>query len=215
MNKNTLKILSLLVGIFSGISALLYLVLGIMELTNLNFDYDARYNILMILLAIVSFATAVGLGFFSYKLIKLYLNKEEKSLLNLMPGAIYFLSSVVSLLISICFGAYANVSAWIMLILYGAGLVFSFMVLFSNLEEKTKAVFTIVASGIGFVLSVVDLAQSGGIGIAIDIFLMFMFIAMGLYFVFEFVMKNPELVSSKKEDNKEENKEENNDNKEE
>ena len=62
MNKETVKITSLVAGILTAVVALFVLIEGIITLTSFSGDAPARYNVYIALAGVLQFAVAAGLG---------------------------------------------------------------------------------------------------------------------------------------------------------
>ena len=188
MNKNTVSIMSLVAGILTAVVALFCLICGIMNLTNFNGDAGAKYNIYVAIAAILLFAETALLGIFSFFIIKGYVNKTDNAKYMPLPALIYFCHGVLSNFIGMIFTGFNNGTAWVFLILSLAGAILILLTMVAKLEKVVNGVLVLIAMGLGFVLSIIALVNTGGIGIALNLFIMFMFIAFFLYYLFDMIV---------------------------
>ena len=188
MNKKVVNITSLVAGILSAVVALFYAIQFIIALTWFNGDASAKSNSYVAVLAVLYVGIAVALGFFSYFIIKKYINNKDEESKERMPALCYFCYEAIINLVVMCFWGFNMASKWVVLVFAVAGLVLILLTLFKKFDSKTDKILVLVATVIGFVLSIVNLTNAGGISIAIDIFLMFMFVAYFLYYLFSMIV---------------------------
>ncbi len=192
MNKETVKITSLVAGILTAVVALFVLIEGIITLTSFNGGATANYNVYVALAGVLQFAVAAGLGVLSYFVIKEYVKKEEnKNHWYLCASGTIFLYEIVGLLLFMIFlNVWDNARIWVTLVFSIAGLVVSILALIGKFAGTTGKIVAMVAVGIGFVLTIVGLVGSGGIAVATGIFEMFMFVAFFLFYLFDLIVNN-------------------------
>lgn len=199
MNKNTVNISSLVAGILTALVAVFYLICGIKSIFNFDFDAPAKSNIYIVIYTVEVITVSALLGLFGFLIIKKYVNKKYDDSYMLAPAMVVFAFGVIASFLSMCFWGFGNSNAWISIIFNGAGLALVLVAKFAKLENMVKGILTLVAMGIGFIMSIVDLVQTGDIYIAIDIFTMFMFAEFFGYYLFSMIVDGTFKQSSSKE----------------
>lgn len=202
MNKNTLKVFSLVVGIlvctialFDLISSLISLVKFVDAINRVN---DGKYIAYWSILFLISLASIVLNAIVGAYIIKAYVSKTDEAKYMELPAIIYFgVAALASLLAMIFYGA-GNATAWILLILGTAGLVLLLLNRYSKYDVNTKNILRLVAMGIGFVLSIVVLTGSDGINVVTNLCAVALFVILFLYYLFKMLMKEeaPQLAES-------------------
>ena len=191
MNKEIVKITSLVAGILTAVVALFLLIEGILTLTGFSGDMGAQYNVYIALIAVLQFAATASLGVLSYFIIKEYVKKEENKdhWYVCATGTIFILEIVGTFLFMIFFNRWDNATMWVELIFAIGGLVVSLLALMGKFEGIIGKILAMVAFGIGFILTIIGLVGAGGIGVATGIFEMFMFIAFFLFYLFNLIVE--------------------------
>lgn len=189
MNKQTLKIVSLVAGILAAVLAVFIFVTGILIIKQFDGDLPAKYNAYIAILLILELATAAGVGVFGTLIIMNFFKGDEECKFTLYPALVLFASNVLGTFIGMCFMGFDNGMAWVYLVFYGAALALVLVALFAQLEKLVKGILILIAMGIGFVFAIVGLTQTGGIGIATGIFELFMFVAFFLYYLFKMIVE--------------------------
>ncbi len=188
MDKKVVNITYLVAGILTAAVALFYAIAGIISLTNFSSDFDASVNIYIAILAVLEFGIACGLAIFSYFIIKEFVNNSITKNKLLYSIAMWFAYEFISLFIWMCFWGFGNAYNWVVLVIAVAGFVVALLSITGSFVGNINKILALVSFGIGFVLSIVLLVDAGGIGIAIDLFLMFMAIAYFLYYLFDLIV---------------------------
>ncbi len=195
MNKKTQSIFSLVAGCIAALVALFSLISGIIWLTRISFD-DVQYGIYVIVSALANLAAAAGLTFCGVKLIIGFTKKADEPKFVQLLAVVFFAFQVVLqllyLFIFIDMIAYLGVTFWLVLIVGVAGLVCSLVALFAKFDAKSKNIFNMVVSGIGFVFAILILAQGGleTLALVSNIFVMIMFAVTFTYFLFGLLIDN-------------------------
>lgn len=184
MNKKVVNITYLVAGILTAAVALFYAIAGIISLTNFSSDFDASVNVYIAIIAVLEFGVACGLAIFSYFIIKEFVNNSITKNKLLYSIAMWFAYEFISLFIWMCFWGFGNAYNWVVLVIAVVGFVVALLSITGSFVGNINKILALVSFGIGFVLSIVLLVDAGGIGIAIDLFLMFMAIAYFLYYLF-------------------------------
>ena len=190
MNKKTVSIVSLVSGVLTAVVALFYLISGIINLTNFSSNNGAKANSYIAISAVIILAVAALLGLFSYFIIKKYTSNSECGSVMAFPSLVYFCYAVISIFIGMIFWGFDNARGWVLIVLSVAGAVLLILSLVGSLDNLVKNVLALIAIGIGFVMSIISLTNTDGIGVALNIFLMFMFIAYFLYYLFNMLVND-------------------------
>lgn len=186
MDKKVVNVTSLISGIVTAVVALFFLIAGIITFTDFSFDAQAKINIYISISAALQFVAAAGLGVFGYFIIKDYLSKTENKKWTLFAACLYFLFVAIAVFVVMCFfSAFNSGRNWAILIIAIAGLVVSILALVGKFSGTAGKVVDITATVIGFVLAIIQLVNAGGFGIAVDIFVMIMFVVYFLYYLFD------------------------------
>lgn len=190
MNKNLVKITAFVAGIITALVALFYAIAGILDLTHFDGQAGARYNVYVALSAVFAFAAAAGLGIISYFVIKEFVKNEEgKKHWFLCATATYFTYLVVGIItVMIVSNSWDSAMNWVRLVFGVAGCVLAVVALMGKASNTNGRVIACISIVIGFIVAVLGLVNAVGLGIAIGIFLLFMFIAYFVYYVFEMVL---------------------------
>ena len=202
MNKNTLKVFSLVVGIlvcvialFDLISSLISLVKFVDAVKSLN---DGKYIAYLSILFLISLASIVLNAIVGAYIIKAYVSKTDEAKYMEYPAIIYFSVRAIAALLAMIFWGADNATAWILLILAVGGLVLLILNRYSKYDGNTKNILRLVAMGIGFVLSIVVLTGSDGINVVTNLCAVALFVILFLYYLFKMLMKEeaPQLAES-------------------
>ena len=188
MNKNTVKITSLVAGILTAIIAVFYFVVTIQSLFNFNGDAGAKYNIYLVIFILEVAAVCALLGLFSFLIIKKFIKNNDDSSYMLAPAMVLFAYGVLGTFIGMCFWGFDSANSWISLIFNAIALALIIVAKFAQLDKMISGIFVLIALGIGFIFSIVNLTNTGGIYIAIYIFEMFMFAAYFVYYLFNMLV---------------------------
>ncbi len=190
MNKNVVKITVFVAGVITALVALFSAISGIIDLTNFNGNVEARWNAWFAVSAVLDFAVAAGLGVISYFVIKEFIKNEEgKKHWFLCATATYFTYLVVSTLIfMIIANSWDSAMNWVRLVFSVAGCVLAVVALMGKVNDNNSKIVAAISVVIAFVVVVLGLVNAGGLGIAIGVFLLLMFISYFVYYVFEMVL---------------------------
>ena len=192
MNKNTLKILSLVAGILVAAVALFDLISNLISLGNFfnaNVN-DGKAIAYFIIAIIVSLAAVVFYAIVGYFIIKAYVSKTDEEKYMEYPALTYFTFGIIGTLVAMIFWGFGDGNAWVRLILMTSGLVLLILTRFSSFEGNVKNILRLVAVGIGFALSVINLSTSGGLSVLINLLLMIIFVIIFIYYLFKMLMNN-------------------------
>ena len=190
MNKNLVKITAFVAGVITALVALFYAIAGILDLTNFNGNASAKYNVYVALSAVLAMAVAAALGIISYFVIKEFIkNEESKKHWFLCAIATYFTYIVVGTLIfMILSSSWDSAMNWVRLIFSVAGCVLAVVALMGKVNDNNSKIVAAISVVIAFVVAVLGLVNATGLGIAIGVILLFMFISYFVYYVFEMVL---------------------------
>ena len=208
MDKKVVNITYLVAGILTAVVALFYAIAGIISLTHFSSDLDASVNIYIAIMAVLEFGIACGLAIFSYFIIKEFVSNSITKNKLLYSIAMWFAYEFINLFIWMCFWGFGNAYNWVLLVIAVVGFVVALLSITGSFVGNINKILALVSFGIGFVLSIVLLVDAGGIGIAIDLFLMFMVIAYFLYYLFGMIESGEIKTTNetKEIENKEDNK---------
>ena len=187
MNKNTVKVSSLVAGILTAIVAVFYFVVTIQSL--FNFNGDAKSNIYLVIFILEVATICALLGLFSFLIIKKFIKNNDDSSYMLAPAMVLFAYGVLGTFIGMCFWGFGSANSWISLIFNSIALALIIVAKFAQLDKMISGIFVLIALGIGFIFSIVNLTNTGGIYIAIYIFEMFMFAAYFVYYLFNMLVE--------------------------
>ena len=187
MNKNTVKVSSLVAGILTAIVAVFYFVVTIQSL--FNFNGDAKSNIYLVIFILEVATVCALLGLFSFLIIKKFIKNNEDTSYMLAPAMVLFAYGVLGTFIGMCFWGFDSANSWISLIFNSIALALIIVAKFAQLDKMISGIFVLIALGIGFIFSIVNLTNTGGIYIAIYIFEMFMFAAYFVYYLFNMLVE--------------------------
>ena len=187
MNKNTVKVSSLVAGILTAIVAVFYFVVTIQSL--FNFNGDAKSNIYLVIFILEVATICALLGLFSFLIIKKFIKNNDDSSYMLAPAMVLFAYGVLGTFIGMCFWGFDSANSWISLIFNSIALALIIVAKFAQLDKMISGIFVLIALGIGFIFSIVNLTNTGGIYIAIYIFEMFMFAAYFVYYLFNMLVE--------------------------
>ena len=188
MNKKTVSITALVAGIITAIVALFYLIIGIREFFYFDFNNEAKNNIYYITNSSELIALGTLLGIFSIFIIKKYFSNDNNKKYMDLPAMIYFAAVVITTFVAMCFWGFDKSNSWVALIFSVVGFVFLLFVRLEKVSTPTCGILILIALLIGFVLTIINLASSSGVGIALNIFVMFMFVAYFLYYLFDMLV---------------------------
>ncbi|MBQ9520386.1 MAG: hypothetical protein IJR67_02810 [Acholeplasmatales bacterium] len=194
MNKKTQSIFSLVAGCFAALVALLYLISGIIELTNIgDVGGDATAIIYLILVVIVALCASAGMCFCGVKLILGFTKNDDNPKFVKLLAVVFFGYHVLLRLVLMIFSfdliGYYGVNFWLPFIVAIIGLVISFIAIFVKFDAKVNPIFNIAVHGFGFIAAIIILAiGSTGLGLAALIFNMLMFAVTITYFIFEILI---------------------------
>ena len=190
MNKNLVRITAFVAGVITAFVALFYAISGILDLTRFSGNASAKYNIYVALSAVLAIAVAAALGIISYFVIKEFIkNEESKKHWFLCATATFFTYIVVGTLITmILSSSWDSAMNWVRLIFSVAGCVLAVVALMGKVNNNNSKILATISVVIGFLVAVLGLVNAGGFGIAVGIFLLFMFISYFVYYVFEMVL---------------------------
>ena len=187
MNKNTVKVSSLVAGILTAIVAVFYFVVTIQSL--FNFNGDAKSNIYLVIFILEVATICALLGLFSFLIIKKFIKNNDDSSYMLAPAMVLFAYGVLGTFIGMCLWGFDSANSWISLIFNSIALALIIVAKFAQLDKMISGIFVLIALGIGFIFSIVNLTNTGGIYIAIYIFEMFMFAAYFVYYLFNMLVE--------------------------
>lgn len=188
MNKQVVKIVSLVAGILAAIVAVFLFVFGILCIQNFSNNAEAKWNVYNTFLMILYLAAAAGIGLFGALIIINFVKGSEDDKFMSLPALVAYAFYFISTFIAMCFWGFDTAAGWVVLIFYCAAIALLLVAKFANLNKLVSGILVLVAIGIGFVFSIYDLTQTGGVGIALGIFEMFMFIAIFLYYLFKMIV---------------------------
>ncbi len=186
MTKKVLGYISLAAGILACVVAIFYLANTIM--TAVDFDWTANNSVKTyiyegVLILALACAT-VGFTYGGVKIVQAFLGKKEiGNKLLTFPMAVYFAAEFVFAGIAIGFWGLDNVSSWIFGLLAALGLVLTLCPTFAKLDEKNTNLVLLIASILGFVLTIVGLTRTGGVAAAELVFTMFMFACVAAIYI--------------------------------
>ncbi len=187
MNKNTVKVSSLVAGILTAIVAVFYFVVTIQSL--FSFSDDVKSNIYLVIFILEVAIVCALLGLFSFLIIKKFIKNNDDSSYMLAPAMVLFAYGVLGTFIGMCFWGFGSANSWISLIFNAIALALIIVAKFAQLDKMISGIFILIALGIGFIFSIVNLTNTGGIYIAIYIFEMFMFAAYFVYYLFNMLVE--------------------------
>ena len=190
MNKNLVKITAFVSGIITALVALFYAIAGIIDLTKFDGNAGVKYNVYIALSAVLAIAVAAALGIISYFVIKEFIkNEESKKHWFLCATATYFTYTVVgTLIVMIVFNSWDSAMNWVRMVFSVAGCVLAVVALMGKVNNNNSKIVAAISVVIAFVVVVLGLVNATGLGIAIGVFLLFMFISYFVYYVFEMVL---------------------------
>ena len=205
MTKKVLNYVSLAVGCLACVAAIFYLINTINTASNVNWSVDEmgwKYIIYIIAVIAALALTTIGLVFGGVRIIKTFLDKKEiTDSFFVLPMAIYFASELVFSGLTLGFWGLDSIRAWIFAVLALGGLFITFCPTLGKLDEKNSKLTYLCASILGFVLSIVDLANAGGVGAAGLVFIMFMFACVAaIYITYVFTTYNATKTEEVKEE---------------
>lgn len=177
MTKKVLNYLSLAVGCCACVAAVFYLINTILTATGFDWTEGTVKTYIYIGLVIVVLAAAtVGLALGGVKLVQAFVAKKDAGTKVIaLTMAVYFAAEVILAGLWIGFFDLGAVRSWIFAVLGIAGLVVTLLPVFGKVDEKNTKLVLLVAAILGFVLTIVDLVYSGGVGAVGIVFLMFMY----------------------------------------
>ena len=211
MSKKVLTYVSLAVGCLAAIASIFYLVNAIQLSVNYDWiDGDLKTTIYeaLVVLTLVCVTVCYALG--GVKIIKAFLDKKEINYsFFVLPMATYFAAKVVFTGVFIGFWDLSDVGGYIFALLAISGLVLTLLPVFGKTDEKNSKLVALIAGIVGFVLSIVDLTNAGGVNAAALVFVMFMFACVtAIYVTYVFTEYNNAPKSEAKEEKAVEAKEE-------
>ena len=206
MTKKVLSYVALAVGILATVVAVFYLANTIK--TAVDYDWANGEIKTIIYEGIVVLALACVTVFFAIsgvKIIQLFLTKREVSnKLILIPMIVYFAKEIVFNALVLGFWDITIARNWIFALLGVVGLILVIINYLGKTDEKNGNILLLVASILGFVMTIVGLTNAGGIGAFELIFTMFMFGAIAAIYITYVVANANNSGSAQIEDEKEE-----------
>ncbi len=206
MTKKVLSYIALAIGILATVVAVFYLANAIK--TAVDYDWANGEIKTIIYEAIVVLALACVTVFFAIsgvKIIQLFLTKREFSdKLILIPMIVYFAKEIVFNGLVLGFWDITIARNWIFALLGVVGLILVIINYLGKTDEKNGNILLLVASILGFVMTIVDLTNAGGIGAFELIFTMFMFGAIAAIYITYVVANTNNSGSAQIEDKNEE-----------
>lgn len=193
MNRNTLKTLSLVVGILLVSLAAFTLINNVIlfvDLTKIDWGSNSKYVTYFIITTIISVIDLVLEAIVGYLIIKSYMYKSNEDKYMEYPVLLYFVFGLIKLIIYMFFYGVNSGSFWVDFIFTVAGFVLLVINRFSTLEKKIKNILVLVAIGLAFTLVFNDLINSVGFGIAINLVAVALYVILFLYFLFKMLLNN-------------------------
>ena len=190
MSKKVLTYVSLAVGCLACLAAVFYLVNTIQAATGAQWtDLEVKFIIYEAAYVLTFACATVLLALGGVRLIKNFLDKKDvNNSLFVLPMATYFASVVIFSGLDLGFVALDNLRRWIYAMIGVSGLVLTLVSAFGKQDEKNSKLTALVATIVGFVLSVVELSAIGGASL---VFIMFMFGCISaIYITYVFVEYN-------------------------
>ncbi|MBR4495851.1 MAG: hypothetical protein IKP12_01790 [Acholeplasmatales bacterium] len=193
MNRNTLKTLSLVVGILLVSLAAFTLINNVIlfvDLTKIDWGSNSKYVAYIIITTIISVIDLVLEAIVGYLIIKSYMYKSNEDKYMEYPVLLYFVFGLIKLIIYMFFFGVNSGSFWVDFIFTVAGFVLLVINRFSTLEKKIKNILVLVAIGLAFTLVFNDLINSVGFSIAINLVAVALYVIIFLYFLFKMLLNN-------------------------
>ena len=189
MNEKILKTSQLVVGCISAMVGIFFLILSIMTLTNLSGENSALANVYLVLIAILGLAFVALMVFVSLYTIKGFVKNvdERKWVLYAICGFLCY--EVLSSVLTLCCINVSSALLWIVTIFSLAGLIVIALSIYGSFDQLVKAVLEFFGCGIAFVIAIIAMANSGGLNISANLFVMFNMMACGVYLAFDLVNK--------------------------
>ena len=193
MNRNTLKTLSLVVGILLVSLAAFTLINNVIlfvDLMKIDWGSNSKYVAYIIITTIISVINLVLDAIVGYLIIKSYMYKSNEDKYMEYPVLLYFVFGLIKLIIYMFFFGVNSGSFWVDFIFTIAGFVLLVINRFSTLEKKIKNILVLVAIGLAFTLVFGDLINSVGFSIAINLVAVALYVIIFLYFLFKMLLNN-------------------------
>jgi len=193
MNRNTLKTLSLVVGILLVSLAAFTLINNVIlfvDLMKIDWGSNSKYVAYIIITTIISVINLVLEAIVGYLIIKSYMYKSNEDKYMEYPVLLYFVFGLINLIIYMFFFGVNSGSFWVDFIFTIAGFVLLVINRFSTLEKKIKNILVLVAIGLAFTLVFNDLINSVGFSIAINLVAVALYVIIFLYFLFKMLLNN-------------------------
>ncbi len=193
MNRNTLKTLSLVVGILLVSLAAFTLINNVIlfvDLTKIDWGSNSKYVAYIIITTIISVIDLVLEAIVGYLIIKSYMYKSNEDKYMEYPVLLYFVFGLINLIIYMFFFGVNSGSFWVDFIFTVTGFVLLVINRFSTLEKKIKNILLLVAIGLAFTLVFNDLINSVGFSIAINLVAVALYVIIFLYFLFKMLLNN-------------------------
>ena len=193
MNRNTLKTLSLVVGILLVSLAAFTLINNVIlfvDLMKIDWGSNSKYVAYIIITTIISVINLVLDAIVGYLIIKSYMYKSNEDKYMEYPVLLYFVFGLIKLIIYMFFFGVNSGSFWVDFIFTVAGFVLLVINRFSTLEKKIKNILVLVAIGLAFTLVFNDLINSVGFSIAINLVAVALYVIIFLYFLFKMLLNN-------------------------
>lgn len=193
MNRNTLKTLSLVVGILLVSLAAFTLINNVIlfvDLMKIDWGSNSKYVAYIIITTIISVIDLVLEAIVGYLIIKSYMYKSNEDKYMEYPVLLYFVFGLIKLIIYMFFFGVNSGSFWVDFIFTIAGFVLLVINRFSTLEKKIKNILVLVAIGLAFTLVFNDLINSVGFSIAINLVAVALYVIIFLYFLFKMLLNN-------------------------
>ena len=193
MNRNTLKTLSLVVGILLVSLAAFTLINNVIlfvDLMKIDWGSNSKYVAYIIITTIISVINLVLDAIVGYLIIKSYMYKSNEDKYMEYPVLLYFVFGLIKLIIYMFFFGVNSGSFWVDFIFTIAGFVLLVINRFSTLEKKIKNILVLVAIGLAFTLVFNDLINSVGFSIAINLVAVALYVIIFLYFLFKMLLNN-------------------------
>ena len=199
MKDKALKITQLVIGCIAAVVAVFYLVVSILNLTSLSGDNTATGNVYIVITSLIGLLGVACFVFVSLFTIKGYI-KDFVAKKWAIYGLIGMLCvEVLSTFIGMCFWGFGSALGWIVTVFGIGGIVVLVLTLTGKYDEMVVTVLELVGCAISFVISIMLLANARNVGIALDLFLMFFSMAVGVYLILELIFDQEVKPAAKEE----------------
>ena len=190
MNTKALRIVQLVAGCLAAFVALFFLIEGILFLTDISGEEGtAKWNVYVIIAALLALAAATGLAIFGTYLILSFVRNQDGKKLAFFTLLTYLGYEVISTFITMCFFGFNQGLPWVVVVFGIGGAVVLLLSVLLNLDKVTSGVLGFVGCGLGFIVSTMCLSNTGGLDVATELFSMFTIIAVAVLFIFQFILE--------------------------